>query len=122
MNKITKSERREIDRLVGQQLRHIRNFRDMSQEKLGKKIDLTFQQLQKYENGANRMSASVLYALSHILKVKIECFFEGMEEVMPEPMPTLNKKHYELIRLYEAAPKDVREDFVNILKAVGDKE
>lgn len=121
MKKFTKAQRRKIDQQVGEQLRTIRNFRGISQEALGEQIDLTFQQLQKYERGTNRMSASVLYALAHILKIKIECFYEGMEEPTTEDLPTLNKNHYELIRLYDAAPKNVQNNFLNLLKAAGGK-
>jgi transcriptional regulator with XRE-family HTH domain len=49
----------------------------MSQEKLGAALGLTFQQVQKYERGANRIGASRLQQMSHILQVPVEFFFEG---------------------------------------------
>jgi len=49
----------------------------MSQEKLGDALGLTFQQVQKYEKGANRIGASRLEQISHILQVPVEFFFEG---------------------------------------------
>jgi transcriptional regulator with XRE-family HTH domain len=49
----------------------------MSQEKLGDSLDLTFQQVQKYEKGANRIGASRLQQISHILQVPVAFFFEG---------------------------------------------
>lgn len=50
---------------------------DMSQEKLGDKLGLTFQQIQKYEKGANRIGASRLFAIAQLLDVNVEFFFEG---------------------------------------------
>jgi len=52
----------------------------MSQEKLGERLGLTFQQVQKYEKGANRVGASRLYAISKILEVPVEFFFADMPE------------------------------------------
>lgn len=121
MNKSTKIKRRKIDEHVGKRLRHFRKFRGFSQEKLATRVDLTFQQLQKYENGTNRISASVLYEFSNILKVPVSCFFEGLEKQTPELLPALDKKHYDLIRLYNAAPKNMQRDFLRFLKTVGNK-
>lgn len=50
----------------------------MSQEKLGESLDLTFQQIQKYEKGSNRISASRLYDMSRILDVPVQFFFDDM--------------------------------------------
>ncbi|NQV20295.1 MAG: helix-turn-helix transcriptional regulator [Rhodospirillales bacterium] len=52
----------------------------MSQEKLGKAVSLTFQQIQKYERGANRIGSSRLYQLANILDVPVSFFFDGVEE------------------------------------------
>jgi transcriptional regulator with XRE-family HTH domain len=66
-----------IDRHVGSRVRMRRMMLDMSQERLGDELGLTFQQVQKYEKGANRISASRLQQISHILQVPISFFFEG---------------------------------------------
>lgn len=118
----TKEQRREIDAHVGKKLRHIRNLRGLSQEKLAAQIGLTFQQLQKYENGTNRVSASVLYEFSNILQVPISSFFEGLEDQNTKSEKMLNKKHYNLIRLYDAAPEDLQRDFLKILKTMCGKK
>ncbi|MEM7568702.1 MAG: helix-turn-helix transcriptional regulator [Pseudomonadota bacterium] len=73
-----------VDIHVGQQVRKRRNALSMSQEKLGKALGLTFQQVQKYERGMNRIGSSRLYHLSQILDVDIPYFFDGFEE---EDMP-----------------------------------
>jgi transcriptional regulator with XRE-family HTH domain len=66
-----------IDQHVGSRVRMRRIMLAMSQEKLGAALGLTFQQVQKYEKGANRIGASRLQQLSHILQVPVEFFFEG---------------------------------------------
>src|SRR5262245_8708590 len=65
------------DQHVGSRVRMRRLMLAMSQEKLGDALGLTFQQVQKYEKGANRIGASRLEQISHILQVPIEFFFEG---------------------------------------------
>jgi transcriptional regulator with XRE-family HTH domain len=67
-----------IDVHVGRQLRYLRISRRMSQERLGSMVDLTFQQIQKYEKGTNRVSASVLYRLARALDIPVSTFFEGL--------------------------------------------
>ncbi|MCL2468890.1 MAG: helix-turn-helix transcriptional regulator [Alphaproteobacteria bacterium] len=69
-----------VDVHVGARLRLRRHLLGMSQDQLGRAIGLTFQQVQKYERGANRMSASRLYDFARIMDVPITYFFEEMEE------------------------------------------
>ncbi len=66
-----------IDKHVGSRVRMRRMMLNMSQEKLGDALDLTFQQVQKYEKGTNRIGASRLQAISNILQVPVSFFFEG---------------------------------------------
>jgi transcriptional regulator with XRE-family HTH domain len=66
-----------IDRHVGSRVRMRRMMLGMSQEKLGDALDLTFQQVQKYEKGTNRIGASRLQSIAHILQVPVSFFFEG---------------------------------------------
>ena len=65
------------DRHVGSRVRMRRMMLSMSQEKLGDALGLTFQQVQKYEKGTNRIGASRLQQISHILQVPVAFFFEG---------------------------------------------
>ena len=69
------------DRHVGARVRMRRMMLSMSQEKLGDALGLTFQQVQKYEKGANRIGASRLQAIAHILQVPVSFFFEGAPAV-----------------------------------------
>ena len=66
-----------IDKHVGSRVRMRRMMLGMSQEKLGNNLGLTFQQVQKYEKGTNRIGASRLQQISQILQVSVSFFFEG---------------------------------------------
>jgi transcriptional regulator with XRE-family HTH domain len=68
----------EVDAHVGRRLRQRRIALGISQEQLGSELGLTFQQVQKYEKGQNRISAGRLYRIAAILSVSVEHFFEGI--------------------------------------------
>ncbi len=70
-----------IDKHVGSRVRMRRMMLGMSQEKLGNSLGLTFQQVQKYEKGTNRIGASRLQQISQILQVPVSFFFEGAPTV-----------------------------------------
>ena len=78
-----------VDVHVGKRVRERRVSLGMSQAKLGEYLGLTFQQIQKYEKGTNRISASKLWALSHFFKVSVEWFFEGLGEAGSAGMPCI---------------------------------
>ncbi len=69
-----------VDVHVGSRIRLRRMMIGMSQERLGERLGLTFQQVQKYEKGANRVGASRLFAISRILEVPVEFFFADMPD------------------------------------------
>ena len=73
------------DRHVGSRVRMRRMMLSMSQEKLGDALGLTFQQVQKYEKGTNRIGASRLQQISHILQVPVAFFFEGAPSLGETP-------------------------------------
>jgi transcriptional regulator with XRE-family HTH domain len=73
-----------IDIHVGSRVRMRRIMLDMSQTTLGKGLGVSFQQLQKYEKGTNRMGASRLQQISHILQVSVAFFFDGAPQVSGE--------------------------------------
>lgn len=73
-----------IDVAVGQRVRMRRVMLDMTQEQLGEKLGITFQQVQKYEKGMNRIGASRLQQIAQILSVPVSFFFEEQRSV---PMP-----------------------------------
>lgn len=74
-----------VDIYVGNRLRLRRTLNGMSQERLGEAVGLTFQQIQKYEKGANRIGASRLYQFSQILSVPPSFFFDGITDYLQAP-------------------------------------
>jgi len=78
-----------IDRHVGTRIRGRRVGLRISQTKLGQSIGVTFQQIQKYESGTNRVGASNLFKIAKALSVEVAFFFEGMgsEEALAVPTP-----------------------------------
>ena len=77
LNESGTKEPQDVDRHVGSRVRMQRMAIGMSQEKLGDACGITFQQIQKYEKGMNRMGASRLHQIAHALQVPIEFFYEG---------------------------------------------
>ena len=101
-----------VDVHVGSRVRLRRTLLGMSQEKLGDAIGLTFQQVQKYERGANRVGASRLYDLSRVLDVPVSYFFEELGDAAPsgstteqntesyQSNPMMKRETLELVRAY----------------------
>lgn len=83
------SERHPVDVYVGVRLRAVRRSASMSQEQLATVLGLTFQQIQKYETGANRISASKLYEAAVALNTSISVFFEGFGQNGSEKLPSV---------------------------------
>ena len=75
MKRRTKQKATEVDRMVGENLRRLRMIKGVSQAELADKIGVSFQQLQKYEKGINRISAGMLYNFTKIFKVRADEFF-----------------------------------------------
>jgi transcriptional regulator with XRE-family HTH domain len=76
---MTKRDPNFVDRHVGNRVRMRRLLVGMSQEKLGELLGITFQQVQKYEKGSNRVSASRLYQISHVLGVPVQYFYDELK-------------------------------------------
>ena len=81
MNKHAPRSPNPIDVHVGTRVRLRRQVMKMSQEKLGDQLGVTFQQVQKYERGANRVGASRLWKMSQVLEVPVGFFYDGLEQV-----------------------------------------
>jgi transcriptional regulator with XRE-family HTH domain len=116
MAKISPS--RLIDDHLGQAIRARRKALGLSQTALGERLGLSFQQIQKYERGANRISASALYRLSEVLQCPLVAFFEGLPQAMgaavDDPLSELGRmlleadNGFELAGLYLALRPDYR--------------
>ncbi len=98
-----------VDVHVGQRVRLRRTLLGMSQEKLGEALGLTFQQVQKYERGANRIGSSRLFDLSRVLDVPVSFFFDDMSEEVAEMSPRLIGGVDEEPAAFEADPMSKRE-------------
>ena len=97
MGKIAKR----VDDHVGGRIRERRTLMGMTQENLANALQISYQQVQKYETGANRISAGRLYELAQILKVDVNFLFEGLEPTaQQEPMAHggKNRSTIELVR------------------------
>jgi transcriptional regulator with XRE-family HTH domain len=92
-----------VDVHVGSRVRLLRKARGMSQEDLAKGLGLTFQQVQKYERGFNRISASKLFAIGHVLGAGIPFFFEGLSQ--PEAADGADPLHDRAITVALCEPK-----------------
>ena len=80
-----RAQAKTVDTHVGQRIRDKRNERGMSQTEVANALGVTFQQVQKYERGTNRVGASRLFDLSRILSVPVQYFFEGLNN-QPTPI------------------------------------
>src|SRR5687768_14523010 len=105
----TKAKAGQIDVVVGQNLRVIRLQNSLTQEQLADAVGVTFQQIQKYENGKNRISASMLLMLSRHLDAPLESFFDGMprskkSQFFTDKAMQVDKEFYELLVLYQKIP------------------
>jgi transcriptional regulator with XRE-family HTH domain len=118
-----------VDVEVGERIRTRRLLLGMNQETLAAHLGLTFQQVQKYEHGANRVSASRLAEMAKALDVPIRYFFDGITadaELSPEQQRRRDlmrlPETIELVRLFYAIPDEkVRQQFLDLVKAVGEK-
>lgn len=117
------AEDAEVDAHVGAKLRQVRILKNKTQMGLARLVGLTFQQLQKYEKGANRIGASRLWHLSQILDVPVSYFFEGLDRGMRINIhdgyaeETNRRKSLELVRNFHAIRDErVREAAYQLIK------
>ena len=101
----TRGKPTNIDIHVGNRVRQRRTLLGLSQEKLAGALDLTFQQVQKYERGANRIGAGRLYQLARALEVPVTYFFDDLEE----DGATFQEGNSETTASYQADPMNQRE-------------
>ena len=105
-----------VDVHVGKRIRHRRWLVGMTQQQLAQHVGIKFQQIQKYETGANRVSASRLWDISETLEVPVSFFFEGLERGQAEKTTTElvpsdlmgEKEALDLIRSYYSIPENQR--------------
>lgn len=123
-----------VDVHVGKRIRHRRWLVGVTQQQLAEKVGIKFQQIQKYETGANRVSASRLWDIAEALDVDVSFFFAGMEtgDVTAEegaaaqpqaavPSDILNDKEaLDLVRSYYAIPEEQRRRLFDLARVLSD--
>ena len=115
-----------VDRHVGERIRHRRAEMGLTQEDLGRVLAISYQQIQKYETGANRISAGRLFEIASALDVGISYFFDGYEGDEPdEPLPHggHNRAAIELVRNFlEIKDESLRSAVTTLMRALKDHD
>lgn len=121
-----------VDVHVGKRIRHRRWMVGMTQQQLGEIVGIKFQQIQKYETGMNRVSASRLWDIAAALDVSIGFFFEGIETENEDPVHKAtsedkmqgdllaDKEALELVRAYYAIPENQRRKLFDLARVLGE--
>jgi transcriptional regulator with XRE-family HTH domain len=113
-----------VDVHVGRRLRQARFLAGMSQEELGTGIGVSFQAVQKYEHGENRLSASRLFKAARLLDRPVSFFFEELGgEAVTKETNGFSREEIELVRHFRQIPSDeVREHLLQMTKRIGTLE
>ena len=116
-----------VDVHVGKRVRHRRWMVGMTQQQLAEKVGIKFQQIQKYETGMNRVSASRLWDIAEALSVPVAFFFEGLgaadADVAEAAVPgdiLADKEALELVRSYYAIPENQRRRLFDLARVLSD--
>lgn len=117
-----------VDVHVGKRVRHRRWLIGMTQQQLAEQVGIKFQQIQKYETGANRISASRLWDIADALDVPVSFFFEGLDDVHKEegersevPADLMgDKEALDLVRSYYAIPENQRRRLFELARVLSD--
>jgi transcriptional regulator with XRE-family HTH domain len=113
----------EVDITVGKNLRSFRRIARMSLQDLAAKSGITYQQIQKYERGTNRISASRLHEFATVLNVTVSDFFRGTEGNAPKSfiLDDIDKDTAEMLRLFRSiSDKKVKKGLLKIIKTYVD--
>lgn len=121
-----------VDVHVGKRIRHRRWMVGMTQQQLGEAVGIKFQQIQKYETGMNRVSASRLWDIADALDVSVSFFFEGYEEGKTDTSASADKsagksgdlladkEALELVRSYYSMPENQRRKLFDLARVLSD--
>ena len=108
----------------GQWVRQRRCLLGMTQEQLAEKVGIKFQQIQKYETGANRISSSRLWDISEVMDVPVSFFFDGLDRIDDREAGKKNiledKEALDLVRCYYAIPENQRKRLFDLARVLGD--
>lgn len=114
-----------VDVHVGKRIRHRRWMIGITQQQLAEKVGIKFQQIQKYETGMNRVSASRLWDISEVLGVPVAFFFEGLDSKTDtvadiEGDILADKEALQLVRSYYAIPEAQRRRLFDLARVLSD--
>lgn len=113
-----------VDQHVGERVRHRRTLLGLTQEQLAAALDISYQQIQKYETGANRVSAGRLYEIAQELDTDVSFFFDGLEpgsEALQMPHGGRNRTTIELVRNFsEIGDPMVRNAVSSLVRSLND--
>ena len=117
-----------VDIHVGKRVRHRRWMVGLTQQQLGEIVGIKFQQIQKYETGMNRVSASRLWDIAHVLNVPVSFFFEGLDaaeagEALHGNVPgdvLTDKEALDLLRSYYAIPENQRRRLIDLARVLSE--
>ncbi|MEO0823541.1 MAG: helix-turn-helix transcriptional regulator [Pseudomonadota bacterium] len=116
--------RHPVDVHVGQRVRQRRWMVGMTQQQLAERVGIKFQQIQKYETGTNRVSASRLWDIASALEVPVAFFFEGLDEAMEAGGHAEDvlgdKEALDLVRAYYSIPETQRRRLFDLARVLGD--
>ena len=112
-----------VDVHVGKRIRHRRWMIGMTQQQLAEKVGIKFQQIQKYETGANRVSASRLWDIAEAMDTPVSFYFEGLGEAVTEPAQIegdilADKEALSLVRAYYAMPANQRRQIFELARVL----
>lgn len=117
-----------VDVHVGKRIRQRRWMNGTTQQQLAEAVGIKFQQIQKYETGMNRVSASRLWDIAHVLNVPVSFFFEGLEDAelrergqgdVPADVLT-DKEALDLLRSYYAIPENQRRRLFDLARVLSE--
>ena len=118
----------EVDVHVGKRIRHRRWMNGTTQQQLAEAVGIKFQQIQKYETGMNRVSASRLWDIAHVLGVPVSFFFDGLDSDtqttpkvgdLPGDIMT-DKEALDLLRSYYAIPENQRRRLFDLARVLSE--
>lgn len=113
-----------VDAHVGKRIRHRRWMVGMTQQQLADRVGIKFQQIQKYETGMNRVSASRLWDIAEVLGVPISFFFEGLSDSDARAAAVgdmmTDKEALELVRSYYAIPEAQRRRLFDLARVLSE--
>lgn len=107
-----------IDMLVGKRIRQGRWLRGVTQQQLGDASGCKFQQIQKYETGANRVSASRLWDIARALNLPVTYFYDDERPATSQAEPVIDRETAELLRAMLAVPKNKRQAVLELLRSM----